>query len=274
MLFRSGIEADLEVIELMVQALGRAGASQVRIDLCHMGIVPALVSTFAEEVSALGIETESLYALLLAKDLLGLKLLFADHRGPFARACLALPTLYGPVEAKSGGDLLDRARRELPDVGAVRQALDTLEKLCTSPAWARFPGVSLSVDLADLRGYRYHNGVSFAAYVAGRADAVGRGGRYDGVGRAFGRSRAATGFSLELRELASMLSAADPDSAIRAPWSDDPAMAACVAALRAEGQVVIQALPGHDDEQQEFSCDRELVLRQGRWEISPLSRAS
>jgi ATP phosphoribosyltransferase regulatory subunit len=270
----AGIEADLEIIELMVQALGRGGVSQVRIDLCHMGIVPALFSAFEREVAALDLDAESLYGLLLSKDLPGLRERLGKNGGEFARACLALPHLYGQVEAGDRSGVIESARHDLPRVPAVGRALDDLERLCASPTWRRHPGVALSIDLADLRGYRYHNGVSFAAYVDGRADALGRGGRYDGVGKAFGRARAATGFSLELRELASMLPGADPDPAIRAPWSDDAALAQRVAELRAAGHVVIQALPGHEEEQQEFACDRELVLRHGRWELGPLKRVS
>jgi ATP phosphoribosyltransferase regulatory subunit len=269
-----GIEADLEVIELMVQALGCAGTDRIRIDLCHMGIVPALLAAFPKDVESLAIDSQTLYGLLLAKDVPGLQAALHESESQFARACLSLPGLYAPVGKGEEVGLIASARKALPNIDAVTKALDELERLCCSPAWLRYPDVDLSIDLADLRGYRYHNGVSFAAYVAGRADAVGRGGRYDGVGHAFGRARAATGFSLELRDLAAMLPSSEPDPAIRAPWSDDPALAAKVAELRAEGHVVIQALPGHEDEQQEFACDRELVHRQGQWELSPLLRAS
>jgi len=271
----AGIEADLEIVELMVRALSVAQVGSVRIDLCHMGIVPALLEAFPDEVRALDLDVEALYLLLLSKDQPGLLERFGERRSePFARAILALPALYGTVGGTHGFAVLQAARDALPAVPAIHRALDELERLCASPTWSRFPEVTLSIDLADLRGYRYHNGVSFAAYVAGRPDALGRGGRYDGVGRAFGRSRAATGFSLELRELASMLPAADPDPAIRAPWSDDPALAGLIAQLRAAGEVVVQVLPGHEDEQQEFACDREIVLRQGSWQLSPLERTT
>lgn len=271
----TGIEADLEVVELMVRTLNEAHAGAVRIDLCHMGIVPALLEAFPDDAQVLDSDVESLYALLLSKDQPALAERFGTRASePFARAILALPALYGTVGGAHGFGVIEAARRVLPDITAIRRALDELERLCASPTWGRFPAVTLSIDLADLRGYRYHNGVSFAAYVAGRADAVARGGRYDGVGRAFGRARAATGFSVELRELAGMLAPADPDPAIRAPWSDDPALAVLINELRVAGEVVVQVLPGHEEEQQEFSCDREIVQRQGRWQLSPLARTT
>ena len=135
------------------------------------------------------------------------------------------------------------------------------------------PGQHLDHDLADLRGYRYHNGVTFAAYVEALPYAIERGGRYDNVGRAFGRARPATGFSIELRALAGLGAGSEPVSAIRAPWSDDAALIEQVAALRAAGEIVIQALPGHEQEQQEFACDRELVPEAGGWSVRRCEQA-
>ncbi len=270
----AGVEADLEVIELMVQALGEAGVDRARIDLCHVGIVPALLAALRDELRGIDLDTDLLYTLLQAKDVPGLRDLLGSGSGPFVRALAALPGLYGPVTGGSGS-VIEAARRTLPAVEAVQRALDNLARLCASPIWStRFPGVALSVDLADLRGYRYHNGITFAAYVAGQPNAVARGGRYDGVGRAFGRVRAATGFSLELRELAALMPADVPVSAIQAPWSDDSVLSARISELRAAGEVVVQVLPGDDTHQQAFICDRELVHRQGRWELCPLRRAS
>jgi ATP phosphoribosyltransferase regulatory subunit len=104
-----------------------------------------------------------------------------------------LPTLYGPSQ-----EVLGDARARLPDVPAVANALDALASLAAAFA----PKVeALHVDLADLRGYHYHNGPIFSVYTAGAPNAIGNGGRYDGVGRAFGRARPATGFTLDLRQL-------------------------------------------------------------------------
>ena len=101
-------------------------------------------------------------------------------------------------------------------------------------------------------------------------NAIGRGGRYDNVGAAFGRSRPATGFSLELRELAALTPERPPSPAVRAPWSDDPGLAEAVRALRARGEIVVQVLPGHEHEQQEFECDRQLAKQGAAWVLGPL----
>ncbi len=266
----AGLEADLETVELMATSLTLSGVQRVRLDLCHAGIVPALLAMNpASVVEAL--DEAELYRLLQQKDLPGLQTLLQGLTEASRRALLALPGLYGAIGAAgASGDLLARARSALPALPAIVGALDEIERLAASPLWQSHPAVELSADLADLRGYRYHSGLTFAAYVDGMPNAVARGGRYDDVGRAFGRARPATGFSLELRELASLQVAAQPPGAVRAPWSDDPALARAVAGLRAAGQIVVRALPGHEQEQQEFACDRELVCEGGVWQVRAL----
>ena len=123
-------------------------------------------------------------------------------------------------------------------------------------------------------GYGYHSGAVFAIYAAGWHDALVRGGRYDGIGRKFGRARPATGFSLDLRKLSAGLPDAQPVQAIRAPWSDDPALAEIIRALRAEGRVVIQALPGEPPRPDEFFVDQELTATGDGWALRPLDGAA
>ena len=271
----AGLEADLEVIELLVRSLAEADCGRVRIDLCHVGIVRALLSLHGPVP---GLDEEDLYSLLQGKDVPGLDEATASAPTALRDALLALPGLHGRIETggearRAASDPLARARRLLPSTGPLSQALERLERLADSPMWARWPNVELSVDLADLRGYRYHNGITFAAYVDALPFAVARGGRYDDAGRVFGRGRPATGFSLELRALADLQPEQAPVGAVSAPWSDDPALAAAVAALRAAGDIVIQTLPGSEREQQEFTCDRELVADgNGRWIVRAMKQ--
>lgn len=269
-----GVGADLEIISLMVEALVAAGIDRLRIDLSHMGIVPALLAEASEGWMGPGIEDEAIYALLLAKDKPALALL-RDRAPVPGRALYELADLYGPVSpGASASEVLERARRVLPLRAEVRAALDTLEQIVQAPVWTRFPGLELSIDLADLRGYRYHTGVSFAAYVSGRADAVARGGRYDGIGSVFGRDRPATGFSMEMREIASLACIELPPRAILAPEQPDPALDAEVRRLRADGHIVIRCMPGDSPTPAWIRCDRELVQVDGRWVLQPLQQHS
>ena len=122
------------------------------------------------------------------------------------------------------------------------------------------------MDLADLHGYRYHSGMTFAVHVEGLPTAVLRGGRYDGIGKAFGRARPAVGFSIYLRELARLGEAALP-RAIVAPAGQDAGLRTLVRQLREAGEVVVQALPGEAEQAGDFVFDREIVQRNGNWSV-------
>jgi ATP phosphoribosyltransferase regulatory subunit len=252
----AGLEADAEIQELALASLAMAGFADVRLDLSHVGVLRAII----EDDAAARKDEAALYAFLRAKDSPGLDAL-TQHYAPVTRAALlALPNLYGDV------DVLARARDVLPALPGIARALAELAALAGS-ALGR---AEVAIDLADLRGYQYESGAMFALYVPGLPNAVARGGRYDHVGEAFGRARPATGFSLDLRELARLLPSAERKHAIRAPWGNAPELREQIAELRKTGEVVIQSLPGHDDDQDEFECDRVLVLEDSNWILKNL----
>lgn len=251
----AGIDADVEVVRLMARTLATSGLTTFRIDLGHVGIFKALARHAGLPMEA----EEELFAVLQAKDVPSLQALCAGLAEPYRSALLRLPTLYG------GPDVLEQARRELPALPEVTTALDGLTRL-----QAALPDLQVSVDLADVRGYHYHNGVVFAAYAQGFAGAVALGGRYDGVGEAFGRSRPATGFSLDLRELARLAPAPAAKGGIQAPASADAALVARVDALRAAGEIVVVLMPGEAGTGGTY-CDRRLVQRDGAWIIENIS---
>jgi ATP phosphoribosyltransferase regulatory subunit len=182
----AGVQSDLEVQRLLCRALALAGAKKTRLDIGHVAVFRSIVHA-AKAGAALEAE---LFAALQKKDLPALRGLTRPLDARTRNALLLLPELYG------GAEVLARAARKLPPLPALKRALATLRalaKACPVPA---------SFDLAELRGYHYHSGVVFDAYCAGVSGAVARGGRYDEVGKAFGRARPATGFSIDLRGLA------------------------------------------------------------------------
>ncbi|MEG2901354.1 MAG: ATP phosphoribosyltransferase regulatory subunit [Massilia sp.] len=242
----AGLEADAEIQELALASLALAGFDSVRLDLSHVGLLRAIIAQDAAAVR----DEAALYTLLRAKDAPGLRALTASYDAVTRDALLALPGLYGDI------DVLARAREVLPPLPGVLKALAELAALAGS-ALGR---AEVAIDLADLRGYQYESGAMFALYVPGLPNAVARGGRYDHVGEAFGRARPATGFSLDLRELARLLPTAERKHSIRAPWGSAPELKEKIAELRKAGEVVIQSMPGHSNEQDEFECDRVLVL--------------
>lgn len=252
------IESDIEVIKLMLTTLGAAGVKNVQLDIGHVGIFRAL----AKE-GQLSTELEqNIFEALQSKDVASLAEYTAGMEKVLREPLLKLPTLYG------NSSVLEKARQILPALPEIELALDELEKLARVLST---DGIEISFDLAELTGYHYHTGIVFAAYAKGSAESIARGGRYDGIGKAFGRSRAATGFSInDLRKLVALLPAASLPGAILAPYADDAQLKAIVELLRKDGEVVLVELPGQTTNPIELNCDRILTLEDGTWQVLPL----
>jgi ATP phosphoribosyltransferase regulatory subunit len=183
----------------------------------------------------------------------------ANVPSPYREALQRLPQLYG------GAEVLERAAAELPPLPAISAALEGLRHLLDGA-----PELPFSIDLSDLRGYHYHNGVVFAAYCDAYPAAIALGGRYDGVGKAFGRARPATGFSMDLREVARLAPIGKCVGAILAPHvGKDKRLAAHIAALREEDEIVVELLPGETACEGPV-CDRKLVLVGEHWIIEAI----
>lgn len=252
----AGVEADLEILRLMASAFTSVRLPLARIDLGHVGIFRALA-----EAAALPEDVErELLALLRDKDVPGLAQVAAGLEPGYRDAFLALPTLYGDA------GVIERAAAVLPaGLPALDAALAQLRHVVSQA-----PELPFSVDLGDLHGYHYHNGIVFAAYCSGYPAAIARGGRYDGVGKAFGRARPATGFSTDLRELARLAPHADRPGGVLAPHAgSDPVLAGHIAALRKRGEVVVELLPGETACEGPY-CDRKLALVGGHWIIEAI----
>jgi ATP phosphoribosyltransferase regulatory subunit len=251
----SGLDSDLEIQRLMLQSLALLGINDVHLDLGHVGVFRALVSH-----ANLHKELESeLFTALQSKDSAALQTLVQPLEAKLRSALLALPALYGDC-----ADVLARARKLLPKHAEIAAALDALQ---TVSGKLQALVSRVGIDLADLRGYHYHSGIVFAAYHAGSHDAIALGGRYDELGKSFGRARAATGFSMDLRQLYRLLPAQAARSGVRAPHLDDAALLDQIAKLRALGESVVVDLLGEAALRSELECDRELVLRDGKWQV-------
>jgi ATP phosphoribosyltransferase regulatory subunit len=249
----AGLNADAEVQALAVASLRRADLKRVFLDLGHTGIVRALLA----EPPAAAVSEQVLQALAI-KDVPALRAAAVTLPAATTDALLALTALHG------GASVIDEARRRLPRSAAVVRALDDLARLID-----RSTSDDISVDLSDLHGYRYYTGVNFAAYDARASGALLRGGRYDDIGRAFGRARPATGFSIDLRDLA-RLNGSGRFAAIGAPASEDASLLAAIDALRARGETVVQALDAAESHVE--GVDRELRVVDGRWVVVRLDR--
>lgn len=250
----AGIESDIEIQKLMLDALARVGVGKIHFDLGHVGVFRSIV-----RMSGISATLESeLFQVLQAKDVPGIAELASSLDARVREALCLLPELYG------GMDVLPRARAMLSGFPGVEQAISELEAVALELTQSV---ADLSFDLAELRGYHYHSGMVFAVYAESCPNAVALGGRYDEVGRAFGRARPATGFSMDLREIASILPPPVQRNGILAPYSKDPLLQEKIAELRGAGNRVVVDLPGHEANRDELLCSRMLAFSDGRWRI-------
>ncbi len=259
----AGYESDLEVLSLMLETLAMAGVEHIHLDLGHVSIFRSLVASAGLDRE----QEELLFEALQRKARPEIETCLTRYglSEPLRKRLLALVWLNGGVE------VLAEAERELGDTGdEVQQALERLHQL-TAAIQRRYPDLPINFDLAELRGYNYHTGVVFSAYVPGCGQEVARGGRYDHIGQVFGRPRPATGFSTDIKTLLQLSQVKEPEvSAVYAPQADDPALDILIAELRRQGERVIRALPASDPGPIELGCDRILVPRDENWAVEPL----
>jgi ATP phosphoribosyltransferase regulatory subunit len=259
-----GLDADIEVISLLLETLRRARLPALCIDLGHVGIYRAL----AEAAGLTDEQEHKLFGLLQAKAMTEIKAWVAENINDATAAgwFLALPQLSGNASTLAQAQVaFDEAPAE------VAAALDELQ-LVAEIIGDRYPEAQLYFDLSELRGYQYLTGMVFAAFAPGVGNAIARGGRYDHIGEVFGRARSATGFAAELVALQRLGQAANPDAAaIFAPPSDNPEQWQAIQALRAAGERVVSGLASQPAPADFQACDRQLVEQNGIFTTIPLA---
>ena len=266
----AGKESDIEVIRLMLEMLAITGLLNVHLDLGHVGIYRAL----SKQAGLTGIQESELFDVLQRKARPELAELIDGYTidNNLKAMFLKLPELNG------GKDTIDKARAVfLKANGEVKQALADLEAIAEKLT-ARFPSLPISFDLAELRGYHYHTGMVFAAFVPSVGREIARGGRYDNIGAVFGRARPATGFSADLKLLSALSKQScqvEPRELIFAPYSDDAMLNEKIRDLRAQQQAVVQQLPGQAGSAKELGCTSILEQDNNQnWVVRPLASAT
>ena len=245
----AGVASDLEILNLMVSTLQQSGADELYLDLGHVGLYRGLV-----DAAGLSAEQEQqLFDAIQHKRFVDIAPCVTGVESAVVREMLmALPHLSGGVE------VLEQARQILAAAPAgVREALSELTEVAYALQRCH-PEITLYLDLSELRGYHYHTGMVFAAYVPGLGQALAKGGRYDEIGSVFGRARPATGFSTDLKLLAELNGYQPSMPGILAPVEalTDPDCAQEVARLRAMGERVMIALPEYRVETHQFETHR------------------
>lgn len=259
----SGVESDVEVFRLMVETLRACNIENTYFDLGHVGIFRGLAKQ-----AGLSAEQESeLFDALQRKAKPEIKDMLA-----YWQLAPKLAVMLSALADLNGNDeVLPRAETVLSIASAeVKAALASLQHMAKAIKQA-IPAISLHYDLAELRGYHYHTGVVFAAFVPGKGTAIAQGGRYDGIGKVFGNARPATGFSTDLKTLLALAPATVVKNAgIYAPYLEERELNALIQRLRAQGERVVSALPGQVGDARAMQCDRQIVKQGNNWVVEKL----
>ena len=254
----AGVDSDLEVLALLLQTLMHCQVPDILLGIGHVEVFSGLVT----QAQLTELEQKQYLAILERKSLPELDQ-WLTHRtcSDESRAMLlALPRLYGGVEVLQDARIALKASPH-----NVLAALDYLQHI-VNVLQQHYPACRIHIDLAELSGYSYHTGIVYAAYTPGTGREIARGGRYDGIGEAFGRARPATGFSTNLHELVQYLPSSTTDpSAILAPAINDSALDQVIAELRSQGECVIRVLEGQVTTAADLGLTRQLVHAKGQW---------
>jgi ATP phosphoribosyltransferase regulatory subunit len=257
----SGVESDVEVLGLMLNTFNLVGVDDVYLDLGNVDIFRSL----AKQAGLSAEQEAQLFTLMQKKAVPEINELLAALAidGDMKSMLSALANLNGGI------DVIATARQVLAKAGGeVQAAIDHLAQVADKTL-ARFGDMQLHFDLAELSGYHYQTGVVFAAFVPQSGQAIARGGRYDDIGAVFGRARAATGFSADLKALV-QLSARQAVTLekVFAPASDDTKLHQAIEQLREQGVVVVEQLPGQSADASAMGCSRSFALVDGEWKVS------
>jgi ATP phosphoribosyltransferase regulatory subunit len=257
----AGVESDVEILCLMLETFKQSGVENVFVDIGHVGIYRGL----AAQAQLTEQQEASLFEMLQRKAMPEIERFLQQQNLPADVSAM----LFSLAELHGDEACLEKAAQSFAQADAsVKQALQYLQQTA-SKLKQRISDVNIHFDLSELRGYHYQTGIVFAAYVPGQGQEIARGGRYDDIGKVFGRARPATGFSTDLKTLVN-LSVNKPvpaAEAIFAPCVDDDLLREAITALRAKAEVVIEALPGQQGEAKNMACTRQLVHKKAQWRV-------
>ena len=254
-----GVSSDIEIVKLMLATLDAVRISNICLDVGHIGIFRSLISK-----SQLNSMQESeVFEIVKRKAKDELKIFYKKLKinDDSSKAMLDLIDLHGDVGILD--DAIHAFDKLSPDIRKYVNEVKTL----TDSIIDKFD-VSINIDLSELRGYNYHTGMIYTAFVPNEGKGIAFGGRYDDIGSAFGKARPATGFSTDVKQLLELqnISEDTPDK-IFAPVDDNDSLHKKITELREQGKIVIQELEGQNATAKEMNCSQTLVCENDQWVI-------
>ena len=256
----AGVESDVEILDLMLKTFEASCVEDVYLDIGNVDVFRNL----AEQAGLDNDDENRLLGLMQKKAVTEINQLVSalNIKAGVAGMISQLPELNGDIST------IAHARKQLKKAGDdVIAALDHLDQVVQG-VLTHNKNVNINIDLAELHGYQYQTGVVFGAFVPQFGQEIARGGRYDNIGKVFGRERAATGFSTDLKQLAS-ISSCELQAPVKvlAPNDGDKDLQSKIDTLRAEGYCILKLLPEQFGDAAAMGCTRKLEQINGQWQL-------
>ncbi|AFQ24022.1 ATP phosphoribosyltransferase regulatory subunit [Candidatus Portiera aleyrodidarum] len=251
-----GLEADIEIIILTIKSLIVSGAKHINLSVGHIGIYKVLVKKSKIKKKYL----KQLFEAIDNKSYTDVDLLIDKINVDFKvrKIFKLLPKLHGDFK------IIQKAYKTISYIKEIKVLLDELKEIYKLIN-KKVKNISIYFDLSDLKGYQYHNGFIFTAYVSGVVKPLAKGGRYD-IGQKYGKQRPATGCTFDLNLLISLHEKQENiKEGILAPFLEDKKLEKKINELRFYGEQVIHELPGVCTK--ENNCNRKLCLIKKEWQI-------
>ena len=242
-----GIDADIEVIVLMLSSLNILGISTPTLSLGNTAIFNTLCDSANLQVN----NKSALRDIFRRKSIPDLNNFLSQNQIKESDKFKSLISLDGDEK------VLDDALEVFKGMPLVIEAINDLRKL--NDFFKRYD-TELMFDLGEVKAYEYHDGIVFAAYTDKFSKAIAQGGRYDGLSQSFGSPREATGFSFDLKFLIhQQIIGLKNKRVLNAPNIDNPDFIRLVNQLRAQGHIIRTDLKGSDGD--------DFVKDNGKWKL-------
>ena len=242
-----GIDADIEVIVLMLSSLKLLDISTPTLSLGNTAIFNALCDSANLEDK----DKSALRDIFRRKSVPDLNNFLSQNQIKESSKFKSLINLDGDAE------VLDDALKIFKGMPSIIEAINDLRKLND---FFKDYDIKLMFDLGEVKAYEYHDGIVFAAYSEKFSKAIAQGGRYDGLSQSFDSTREATGFSFDLKFLIhQQASKVKSKKVLNAPNIDNPDFIKLVNQLRAQGHVIKTDLKGTNNV--------DFVNKNGKWKL-------
>lgn len=260
-----GIESDTEILSLMIRTLeigtekkSASEQSSITVGLGHVGIIQGILDHY-EVSDQMKTRLESIFQRKAVPEL-------EEYLETEGAPQQLQSVLVGLIKLHGSHEVLGQAKTLLLDAPKeVLAAIDYLSEIGNYISSCH-AGVKIYFDACGFRGYHYHTGLVFAAYLEDLYEPIAQGGRYDAIGSGFGAGQGATGFSMNLLTLARYQEFNGYKLVYAAPSVPDDILSE----FRQKGHSIVKDFMAQTNGAEALGCTHQLILRGDQWVLESI----